>query len=142
MPLLPAIRTGPPHARAVTAARAPRRRVVTLPFVCAAVLFAACPVHAHHGWSEYDASRTLSLTGAIVESGYENPHGFVRLKTAERMWRVVLAPPSRMEARGLSRAGLRPGTTVTVVGYPHRSDAQELRAERISVEGGAPVELR
>ncbi len=34
---------------------------------------------AHHGWSEYDASMLLELSGRILESGYEHPHGYVRL---------------------------------------------------------------
>jgi hypothetical protein len=96
---------------------------------------------AHHGWSEYDASRELTLSGTIVESGYENPHGFVQLRAGDRLWRVILAPPLRMESRGLPRTGLRPGTAVTVFGYPHRRDAAELRAERIMIDGRT-TELR
>jgi hypothetical protein len=46
-----------------------------------------------------------------------------------------------MENRGLPRAELRPGAAATVVGYPHRTDAGELRAERITV-GGKTTELR
>src|SRR5437773_5836282 len=38
-------------------------------------LLAAAPVLAHHGWSGYDASQTLDLTGVIREAGYEHPHG-------------------------------------------------------------------
>ena len=33
---------------------------------------------AHHGWSEYDSAKLLKLTGKIVESGYEHPHGHMR----------------------------------------------------------------
>jgi hypothetical protein len=111
--------------------------------LAAAVLFlAAGGAAAHHGWSEYDAGRTLTVTGAILESGYENPHGFVRLKAGDKVWRVILAPPSRMESRGLPKGNLKAGATATVVGYPHRKDAQEMRAERITLEGGQPVELR
>jgi hypothetical protein len=106
------------------------------------LLLATGGAAAHHGWTEYDAGRTLTVTGAILESGYDNPHGVVRVKAADRVWRVVLAPPSRMESRGLPRAALKPGVTATVVGYPHRKDAQEMRAERITLEGGQPVELR
>ena len=51
-------------------------------------------VFAHHGWSGYDSSKALELKGTIVESGYEHPHGFVRLKAADKTWFVVLAPPS------------------------------------------------
>lgn len=95
----------------------------------------------HHGWSGYDAKQVRTLTGAIVESGYEHPHGFVRLKQADQTWVIVLAPPSRMERRGLPRKNLAPGTEVTVVAYPNRTDPSELRAERITVNGKT-TELR
>jgi hypothetical protein len=110
--------------------------------VGALLLSAATGASAHHGWSEYDAGRVLTVTGAIVDAGYDNPHGFVRIKTGDRIVRVILAPPSRMEARGLARDALKPGVNVTVVGYPHRKDPQEMRAERVSLPGGQPVELR
>src|SRR5438093_13308496 len=104
-------------------------------------LLAAVPVLAHHGWSGYDASQTLDLTGVIKEAGYEHPHGHVRLEVPGKVWLVVLAPPTRMESRGLPAAKLRVGGTATVVGYPHRSNEDEMRAERITIEG-ATVELR
>ena len=97
----------------------------------------AAPVVAfgHHGWSEYDSAKVLKLTGRIVESGYEHPHGHVRLETPGKTWNVVLAPPSRMERRGLEKAALKPGTTATVEGYRNREKTEEMRAERISVNG-------
>jgi len=101
----------------------------------------AAQASAHHGWSEYDDKQPLRLSGTIEESGYENPHGFVRLKTANKTWLVVLAPPSRMENRGLARAQLAKGATVAVEGYPKRTDAGELRAERITI-GQKTTELR
>jgi uncharacterized protein DUF6152 len=96
---------------------------------------------AHHGWSEYDQTKPLSLTGKIVESGYEHPHGHVRLATPGKTWHVVLAPPSRMEARGLPPASLAKGNSVTVVGYANREKPAELRAERITAQGKT-IELR
>lgn len=102
---------------------------------------AAATASAHHGWSGYDAGKPLTLTGTIVASGYEHPHGFVRLKTRDKTWLAVLAPPYRMENRGLPREALKPGVTVTVAGYPHRTDPDEMRAERITV-GDKTVELR
>lgn len=107
----------------------------------AAVALAALPALAHHGWSEYDSSRVLSLTGKILESGYEHPHGHVRLQTSGKTWVVILAPPSRMENRGLARAEIAKGKTVTVVGYANREKKEEMRAERITASGKT-VELR
>jgi Family of unknown function (DUF6152) len=98
-------------------------------------------VYAHHGWSGYDSSKALELKGIIVESGYEHPHGFVRLKSSEKIWLVVLAPPSRMERRQLPKKNLASGTEAIVVGYPSRTDPQEMRAERITINGRT-TELR
>ena len=53
----------------------------------------------------------------------------VKLETADKTWLVVLAPPSRMENRGLPREMLKAGTKASVVGYPNRSDPGEMRAE-------------
>jgi hypothetical protein len=109
--------------------------------ILAAILAGPAPVLAHHGWSEYDSSKALKLTGKIVESGYEHPHGHLRLETPGKTWNVVLAPPSRMERRGLEKAALKPGGSVTVEGYPNRDKPEEMRAERITVNGKT-VELR
>src|SRR2546423_5560289 len=98
-------------------------------------------VFAHHGWSEYDASKALKVTGKIVESGYEHPHGHVRLETPGKTWNVVLAPPSRMERRGLDKVALALGATATVEGYANRDKPEEMRAERITI-GGKTTELR
>jgi hypothetical protein len=110
-------------------------------FLIAALALAPALASGHHGWSEYDQSKTLTLEGRVQEMGYQHPHGFVKLSTGDKTWFAVLAPPSRMDNRGLSRDMLKPGSTVTVVGYANRSNPEEMRAERIIV-GGKAVELR
>lgn len=110
-------------------------------YFVAFALTVSASAFAHHGWSEYDSSSALQLTGEIEESGYSHPHGFVRLKTTEKSWLVVLAPPTRMENRGLSQEMIKPGGKVTVVGYPNRNKPEEMRAERIIV-GNKTTELR
>ena len=96
---------------------------------------------AHHGWSEYDQTNPLTLDGRIDEMGYEHPHGYVKLAAKDKNWVAVLAPPSRMDNRGLTKDMLKPGTRVTLVGYQNRSKPEEMRAERITV-AGKTVELR
>ena len=102
---------------------------------------AVLPAAAHHGWSGYDSTKEMTLTGTIAEAGYEHPHGFVKLRAGNKVWIVVLAPPPRMDNRGLPREALRPGATATVVGYPSRTVPDEMRAERITV-AGKTTELR
>ena len=116
-------------------------RFASAALVAASSLATSTGALAHHGWSEYDSTQTLTLTGTIKEAGYEHPHGHVVLVTPQKTWQAVLAPPSRMEARGLPPAMLKPGATATVVGYPNRNKPEEMRAERITIDGKT-TELR
>lgn len=107
----------------------------------AAAFLVPAGVGAHHGWSEYDSANPLTLSGTIRQSGYEHPHGYVRLEAPGKTWLVVLAPPTRMENRGLPPTALTPGNKATVVGYANRNKPEEMRAERITIDGKT-VELR
>lgn len=105
-------------------------------------LLTIVPVTAHHGWSEYNNNKTLSLTGVVKSVTYGNPHATIQLETADKkVWQAILAPPSRMQSRGLPQKNLVVGQSVKLVGYPHRNRANEIRAERITV-GDRTVELR
>lgn len=95
----------------------------------------------HHGWSSYDQKKVLNFKGEILEYSYDNPHGMLKFKVDDKTWTVVLAPPSRMESRGLSEDMLKAATTATVVGYPHLKIKDEMRAERITI-GEKTTELR
>jgi hypothetical protein len=103
-------------------------------------VMAASATWSHHGWSGY-SEELLTLTGALEASSYANPHGSATLKTQDKTWTVVLAPPSRMQSRGLTREMLKPGVEAKVEGYAHRTNGSELRAERITIDGKT-VELR
>ena len=96
---------------------------------------------AHHGWSSYDAAKTTSLTGQLTAVTWGNPHGSATMSWRGRRWDVVLAPVSRMEARGLTREMIAPGQRITIVGYPRRDGTPEMRIERV-IAGGRTVELR
>jgi hypothetical protein len=118
-----------------------KNAVLVLGLAVASLALFSSSTSAHHGWSNYDEKKTLNFTGIIRESSYENPHGMAQLDVDGTMWTVVLAPPSRMQARGLSQEMLKPGASATVEGYPHRSTQGEMRAERITIDGKT-VELR
>ena len=127
-----------------------RRLLTTLAAAGALFTVGTSSVAAHHGWSSYDSNTLVIATGVIREVHYANPHVTLSLEVplqaadggaATEMVEVVLAPPSRMQSRGLPRERLLAGATVTVEGYPSLQHEDELRAERIAV-GGQSVELR
>lgn len=94
----------------------------------------AAPAVAHHGWSGY-AEKAEHFTGVIRSIAYENPHVSIELEGKERTWHVVLAPPSRMEGRGLPKDGMAVGDEAKVEAFRHRKEKGELRAEWIEVRG-------
>jgi hypothetical protein len=110
-------------------------------FGAAGLLLTTSVASAHHGWGNYDAATVLTLTGTIKAMTYANPHGTLTLEVPGKTWTVTLAPPFRMQNRGLPAELMAVGKTVTVVGYPNRNDPTEMRAERITVENQT-VELR
>lgn len=96
---------------------------------------------AHHGWSSYDAEKEVRLVGPFTAVSWGNPHGTAQMNWQGKRWDVILAPVSRMEARGLTEAMIAPGRRIRIVGYPRKDGTAEMRLERIIVDGKT-VELR
>jgi uncharacterized protein DUF6152 len=107
-------------------------------FITAASVGAAS---AHHGWGSYDATKTFTINAAVESLSWADPHTHIMLKYQGDTWEATLAPLFRMSARGLTQEMLKPGTMVSVVGYPSTQKQHEMRAERIVV-AGKTVELR
>lgn len=106
-----------------------------------ALLVAAVPLAAHHGWGSYDAKNPVTVEGSIQTSKYENPHVLLTVKAADKSWTVTLAPTSRMQNRGALLELVAVGKTIKAVGYPSTVEKDEMRAERITVDGKT-VEMR
>ena len=102
---------------------------------------ATAAVLAHHGWGSYDASKTVVVEGPIEASNYSNPHATITVKGADKTWTVTLAPTSRMQSRGAPAELVAVGKTVKAEGYASRTETDEMRAERITVDGKT-VEMR
>jgi hypothetical protein len=107
----------------------------------ALVSASAAAVLGHHGWGSYDASRPVTVVGPIETLKYENPHATLTVKAPDKVWTVTLAPVSRMQARGASADLVAVGKTVSAYGYPSTVEKDEMRAERITVDGKT-VEMR
>jgi hypothetical protein len=101
----------------------------------------ALPAAAHHGWGSYDAANPMTLTATIAEVSIANPHGMMMLSVDGVMWHVILAPLSRMNARGATAEVVKPGVEVTAFGYPKKDGTKEIRAEWIEI-GGTRYQLR
>ena len=96
---------------------------------------------AHHGWSSYDPKKVMKFEAPLAAVRYRNPHAEVDVDHEGKRWLVILAPISRMEARGLPSDALVAGKTIVIEGYPRSDGTAEMRAERITVDQKT-IELR
>ena len=99
--------------------------------VATLVLIAVVPASAHHPFTPYyDASTLVSATGVVVEFRTTNPHvalivdGTAPGGRAGR-WAFEGFPANAFVRRGLTdfREKLRPGTRVTISGWPAKDPA-------------------
>jgi Family of unknown function (DUF6152) len=95
----------------------------------------AAPAAAHHGWGSYDAANPVTVAGPILTSKYENPHATLTVRGNDKVWTVTLAPTSRMASRGALMQIVAVGKTISAYGYPSTVEKDEMRAERITVDG-------
>jgi len=110
-------------------------RTITAITAITALALAAGAAFAHHGWGSYDAAKPVTVAGAILTSKYENPHATITVRSEGKVWTVTLAPTSRMSSRGASEKIVAVGKTVSAYGYPSTATPDEMRAERITVDG-------
>ncbi len=121
--------------------------------ISSAVSFALIAgAQAHHGWGSYDAQNPITIEGKVATSKFENPHVIMTIEAAARnakgqaeaaakVWTITLAPTSRMVNRGALAEMVAVGKTVTAFGYPSTVEKDEMRAERITVDGKT-IEMR
>jgi hypothetical protein len=103
-------------------------------FLASLVLLSGAAL-AHHGWGSYDAVKPITVVGPIVTSKFENPHATITVRATDKVWTVTLAPTSRMSSRGATDKVIAVGNNVSAYGYPSTVEKDELRAERITVDG-------
>lgn len=109
--------------------------------IAAAALLLPVAAFAHHGWSSYDADKTIKVSAPVSGVTWGNPHGTAKVAYQGKTWDVVLAPTTRMQARGLTQDMLVKAKSVTLEGYPRTDGTAEMRIERVTV-GDKTVELR
>jgi hypothetical protein len=88
-------------------------------------------VSAHHSTTMFDHAKTMSITGAVVELRWVNPHvslsvdGVVKEREAEgqNVWVMEMTSPGNLvRAGGWRRDAVKPGEKVTVEFSPLREE--------------------
>jgi hypothetical protein len=69
-------------------------------------LAAAAPAQAHHSAAMFDQAKTVTITGAVKEFKWLNPHASIEVISMEggvqKMWAVECSTPNILVRRGWS----------------------------------------
>ena len=105
------------------------------------VLLAAVPARAHHSFSaEFDATKTIELTGTVTKVEWANPHVWFYLDVKDETgkvsnWAMEMGGTSGLLRSGWTRNSMKPGDVVTVNGSRARNGRDIGNATAIVLTG-------
>jgi hypothetical protein len=106
------------------------------------VAVAVATPRAHHSFAaEYDANQPITLQGAIARIDLVNPHAWLYLDVKEAdgtvaRWNVEMGAPNNLIRRGVTKATLPIGETVTVDGYRAKDGSHTVNGRAIKMADG------
>ena len=83
------------------------------------------PALAHHSGAMFDRSKELTISGAVKEFNWTNPHASFAVEVtkpdgAEELWAIEMNPPTSLVRQGWKRTTLKVGDKVSAVINPLR----------------------
>jgi hypothetical protein len=102
--------------------------------LAAALALMAGAAQAHHGWIAY-SDQDGEVSGVVEAAELGAPHGLIKVRAADGVWDVMLAPPAAIQRSGLTLAAVPKGARVTARGHKRTDGSREIKTERLVVGG-------
>src|SRR6185295_8760612 len=103
---------------------AQRVRICCLAILIANMLAGADMLLAHHSFSMFDTTSSVTLSGSVTEFQWTNPHVYIELDVPEangvKHWSIELGSPSILQQSGWKFKDLKFGDKVKVTINPLR----------------------
>jgi hypothetical protein len=93
---------------------------------------AAGAAAAHHGWIPY-SDQEGQVAGVVEAAELGAPHGVLKVRAADGVWDVMLAPPAAIQRSGLTLQAIPKGARVTAKGHKRTDGSREIKTERLVV---------
>ena len=105
------------------------------------------PMCAHHGSSNYDMSKSVSVKGTVTQFNFINPHSAIRLDAQDdkgnvEPWLVEADSPNNLARAGWTRDSLKPGDRVTIVGNQLKDGSKVMRLQKVVFADGTELKPR
>jgi hypothetical protein len=132
---------------AETSEMAMNNRIVCVLGVTLALLMACGHVSAHHGSSNYDMSKSVSVKGTVTQFAFINPHSAIHLEAKDdkgnaEQWLIEGDSPNNLGRAGWTRDSIKPGDPVTIVGNRLKDGSKVMRLQKIIFSDGRELKPR
>ena len=120
-------------------------KLFCVPAIFLALVLASAPLSAHHSWPvSYD--KLVTVKGTVVEFNWANPHPMMTLEVRAsdgkpERWQIGGPAIIRMEANGWTKTTVKPGDTITGIGYQFANGEKVIRLERVVLADGKELRL-
>jgi hypothetical protein len=109
--------------------------------LAAAVFLSPIPLLAHHGASEYDMTKIVTLNATVEKLQFVNPHTMLDFTVKDESgkaveWEGELPSPNLLSRRGWNRNTLKPGDQVTVIGAPAKNGEKGMQVKKLVFPDG------
>ncbi|HZP33042.1 MAG TPA: DUF6152 family protein [Candidatus Acidoferrales bacterium] len=98
----------------------------------AASLLVCAPLFAHHGFAgRYDEDHPVTVSGTVVELQFMNPHSFIIFENKDaagktERWQAELGSANLLAREGWTRATLKAGDHITIIGPQNKNGSADL----------------
>lgn len=124
-----------------------KKRIAFIFGTALALLIAGGPLSAHHGSSNYDMSKSVSVKGTVTEFSFINPHSAIHLeakddKGSAEQWLIEADSPNNLARAGWNRDSIKPGDLVTIVGNRLKDGSKVMRLQKVIFADGKELKPR
>ncbi len=103
------------------------------------VILLAAPAVAHHAFAtEFDANKSVTVSGYVTKVQWTNPHAWFYINVQDETgkienWGFELGSPTSLHNNGWSRTSLRIGEEVIVEGSLARDGSNRVNARDVTI---------
>ena len=94
--------------------------------MAASLLLVCAPLAAHHGTGTYDSTKSVTLSGAVTEFAFTNPHAalYFDVKDAQGKivnWAIEMNSPGVLTRAGWNKRTFKAGDQITITVRPAKA---------------------
>jgi len=117
----------------------------TLSLSVVAAFALSVPASAHHSFAMFDATKNVTVSGAVKEFEWTNPHSWLRVMVMDAktgkpvMWAFELSSPARLTTMGMHADTVKAGDVVSVTFHPMKDGTRGGQFVQATLPGGKQV---